>query len=89
MIAYVTVIEPVKRDRVGLLVGEDVSGGAFIAISKFRDGVLQFCGICRVEMIDYCWVICSKKRDSVTRITTCLGGPCACLRVRTVSDSRP
>ena len=81
MIAYITVIEPIKRDRVGLLVGEYIACGAFIAISKYGDSILQFCGACRVEMIDYCWVIRSKKRDSLARITTCLGGPLGCLRV--------
>ena len=54
----------------GLLVGEDVAGGAFIVISKMSNSVLQFCSVSRVEVADLPWAVCSRERDSVTRVST-------------------
>ena len=74
-----TVIESVKRDRVGFLVGEDVAGGTLGVISKFGDSVLHFCSVCRVEVVDLSRAVRTQERNSLTRVTTGLGGPCACL----------
>ena len=80
MVPYLTIVESVKRDCVGFLVREDIAGGAFVVIPKVGDGILGFCSICCIEVVDLCWTIRSQERYGVTRITTGLGGTCACLQ---------
>ena len=75
----------------GLLVGEDVAGGAFIVIPKMSNSVLQFCSVSRVEVVDLSWAVCSQKRDGVTRVSTSFGGTCASLEsmVKTMQNEPP
>ena len=63
----------------GLLVSEDIAGGAFIVISKTSNSVLQFRSVSRVEVVDLSWAVRPEERDGVTRVTTNLGGSCTCL----------
>ena len=64
----------------GLLVSEDIAGGAFIVVSKMSNSVLQFRSVSRVEVVDLFWAVCSQERDGVTRVTTSLGGTCTSLK---------
>jgi hypothetical protein len=81
VIHYLSIIESVKRDRVGFLVREDVAGDAFVVISKFIDSVLVFCDVCGVEVVSMSRVIRAKERDGVTWITTGWGKRCASLEL--------
>ena len=81
VVSYCTIVESVKRDCVGLLVGEDIAGGAFIVISKMGDSVPHFCSVCRVEVVDLSWAVGSQERYGVTRITASFSRTCACLEV--------
>ena len=63
----------------GLLVSEDIAGGAFVSISKVSNSVLQFRSVSRVEMVDLSWAVRSQERDGMTRVTTSFGGACTCL----------
>ena len=89
MVHYLGIVESVKRDCVGFLVRENIAGGAFVVIPKLGDGILEFCSICCIEVVDFCWVIRSEERYGMTRIATSLRGTCACLESiikRIVSD---
>ena len=63
----------------GLLVSEDIAGGAFIVISKMSNSVLQFRSVSRVEVVDLSWAVRSQERDGVTRVTTSFGRSCTSL----------
>ena len=79
MVPYPTIVKSVKRDCVGFWAREDIAGGAFVIIPKAGDGIVEFCSIRCIEVVDLCWAIRSQERYGVTTINT-RSGICACLK---------